>query len=433
MQTPRRTAAALAAVATSSVLLLSACGGSGDSGTSAQGGPVELKVNLFGTFGYQELGLFEAYEAQHPGITISYESTQDEDKYWPALQTRMASGSGVADVQGIEVSRIADVVANQPDQWTDLRDTPAADAIGRYIDWKEPAATTPDGAVLGLGTDIGPMGMCYRSDLLQQAGLPTDPAQLAAQMPTWDAYLALGERFKASAPATTAWADAAGGIYDAMTSQLEVKNYDKAGNLIFDSNPDLRSRFDTAAKAAQAGLTAKLEQFADPGWDQGFSSGSYATIACPSWMIGYIKGKAGDGGSGKWNVTSLPGGAGGNWGGAYLGIPQASKHKDEAAKLIAWLTAPEQQAKVFRAVGNFPSTTDGIASVADATDPYFDNAPIGKIFSESAKNAPVQILGPEDGVIKNAMVQALLSVETTGATPDEAWNTAVGNVKNQAG
>jgi cellobiose transport system substrate-binding protein len=433
MQTPRRTAAALAAVATSSVLLLSACGGSGESDTSTQGGPVELKVNLFGTFGYEELGLFEAYEAQHPGITISYESTQDEDKYWPALQTRMASGSGMADVQGIEVSRIADVVANQPDQWTDLRDTPAADAIGRYIDWKEPAATTPDGAVLGLGTDIGPMGMCYRTDLLQQAGLPTDLTELAAQMATWDAYLALGERFKASAPATTAWADAAGGIYDAMTSQLEVKNYDKAGNLIFESNPDLRSRFDTAAKAAQAGLTAKLEQFADPGWDQGFSSGSFATIACPSWMIGYIKGKAGDGGSGKWNITSLPGGAGGNWGGSYLAIPESSEHKTEAAELIAWLTAPEQQAQLFTKVGNFPSTKEGIAQVAGTTDPYFNGAPIGKIFSDSANAAPIQVLGQQDGVIKNEVSQALLSVETAGVTPDDAWNTAVNNVKNQAG
>ena len=179
MQTPRRTPVAIAALAACSVLVLSACGGSGDTATPAAGGPVDLKVNLFGTFGYQELGLFEEYEKAHPGVTISYESTQDEDKYWPALQTRMASGAGVADVQGIEVSRIADVVANQPDQWTDLRDTPAADAIGRYIEWKEPAATTPDGAVLGLGTDIGPMGMCYRSDLLQQAGLPTDPTQLA--------------------------------------------------------------------------------------------------------------------------------------------------------------------------------------------------------------------------------------------------------------
>ena len=76
-------------------------------------------------------------------------------------------------------------------------------------------------------------------------------------------------------------------------------------------------------------------------------------------MIGYIKGKAGDAGAGKWNVTSLPGGAGGNWGGSYLGIPASSPHKEEAAKLIAWLTAPEQQAKVFAQVGNFPSTTAG--------------------------------------------------------------------------
>ena len=79
-------------------------------------------------------------------------------------------------MQGIEVARIADVVTNQPDLWTDLRETPAGGRHGGYLAWKEKAATTEDGAVLGLGTDIGPMGICYRSDLLEQAGLPTDPA-----------------------------------------------------------------------------------------------------------------------------------------------------------------------------------------------------------------------------------------------------------------
>jgi cellobiose transport system substrate-binding protein len=427
----RRTTSAAALLA--GAIALTACGSPAPEPAAAQSGPTEISVGLFGTFGYEEVGLFRQYEAENPGITIRYESTQGEDKYWPALQTRLASGAGVADVQGIEVARIADVVANQPDLWTDLRETPAADAVGRYIDWKQPAATTPDGAVLGLGTDIGPMALCYRTDLLQQAGLPTDPAQVSAQIPDWNAFLALGEKFKASAPAGTAWHDSAGGLYNAIVSTQQQIYYDAAGTLVHDTNPAVRQAFDTAARAGQSGLTAKLEQFVDPGWDQGFGSGSFATIACPSWMIGYIKGKAGDAGAGKWNVTTLPGGAGGNWGGAYLGIPASSPHKDEAAKLIAWLTAPAQQAKVFNEVGNFPSTTEAISAVAATTDPYFNGAPIGRIFSDSAQAAPVQILGPQDGVVKNAMAQALLSVETGTATPEAAWAAAGSRVDNQVG
>jgi cellobiose transport system substrate-binding protein len=434
MQTPRRTPVAIAAVAVSSALLLSACGGGGSAPEqAAPGGPVELKVSLFGTFGYEEVGLFDEYERLNPGVTITYESTQGEDKYWPALQTRLSSGSGVADVQGIEVARIADVVQNQEALWTDLRETPAADSIDNYIPWKEPAATTESGAVLGLGTDIGPMGICYRSDLLAQAGLPTDPNELSARMSSWDDFLALGNQFKASAPAGVAWMDSAGGLYNAIVSTEQKIYYDEGGSLIYDTNPAVRSAFDKSAAAAQGGLTAKLEQFVDPGWDAGFGAGSFATIACPSWMIGYIKGKAGDGGSGQWNVTTLPGGTGGNWGGAYLAIPAVSEHKEEAGKLIAWLTAPEQQAKVFQEVGNFPSTTEGISMVAGATDPYFNNAPIGEIFSKSAEAAPIQVLGPEDGVVKNAMAQALLSVETNAVSPADAWEAARAQVSNQVG
>jgi cellobiose transport system substrate-binding protein len=425
-------AAAPVAVALSGALLLAGCGGT-PGAAGAEGGPVELTVSLFGTFGYDELGLFDRYEAENPGVTITYESTQGEDKYWPALQTRLASGSGVADVQGIEVARISQVVADQADLWTDLRDTPAAASIDGYVEWKQPAATTADGAVLGLGTDIGPMGICYRTDLLARAGLPTEPDALAARMQSWDDYVALGREYQAAAPEGSAWMDSAGGFYNAIVSTEEEIYYNAAGELVHDTNPAVREAFDTAAAAGQAGLTARLEQFVDPGWDAGFASGTFATIACPSWMIGYIKGKAGDAGAGLWNVTTLPGGAGGNWGGAYLGIPASSEHKEEAAELIAWLTAPEQQAEVFASAGNFPSTTGGIELVADATDPYFNDAPIGQIFTTSATAAPVQVLGPEDGVVKSSMVQALLSVEANGVAPADAWTSALDDVAGQVG
>ncbi|WP_337060165.1 ABC transporter substrate-binding protein [Kineococcus sp. G2] len=435
MTSTRKTTAAAVAMALSGTLLLSACSttDTGSADAAAADGKTPLTVSLFGTFGYEEAGLFDEYEQLNPDVSIQYESTQGENNYWPALQTKLASGNGAADIQGIEVGRIADVVANQPDKWTDLSTTAAGEQVENYPEWKSAAATTEDGKVLGMGTDIGPMGLCYRSDLLEQAGLPADPAELSARLGSWDDYVALGQEFKAKAPAGTAWMDSAGGFYNAIISTEEEIYYDESGELIWDSNPAVKEAFDTAATAAEQGLTAKLEQFEDPAWDTGFGAGTFATIACPAWMVGYIKGKAGDAGAGKWNVTSLPGGAGGNWGGAYLGIPASSEHKEEAAELVKWLTDPEQQAKVFETGGNFPSNTQAFDLVAGATDEYFQGAPIGKVFSEAAEAAPTQVLGEEDAVVKSALVQALLSVETNGVSPADAWESASGDLANQIG
>ena len=441
MHTTRsKTAVALAAM-TVGALALSACGdgestdaaASGNGGNEGDEGQTTLTVALFGTFGYEESGLLDQYMEENPDILIEYESTQGEDKYWPALQTKLNSGSGTADIQGIEVARISDVTANQADLWTDLSETPAADRVADYVDWKADAATTDDGRVLGMGTDIGPMALCYRQDLFEEAGVASDPDELAERLGSWEEFLEFGEEFQAGAPEGTAFHDSAGGLYNAIVSTQEQIYYDAGGELVLESNEDLRTAFDLAAQAGQDGLTARLEQFVDPSWDAGFGSGTFASIACPSWMIGYIKGKAGDAGSGQWNITTLPGGQGGNWGGAYLAIPAASENAEEAAELIAWLTDAEQQAAVFENVGNFPSNSGGIELVGDTADEYFNGAPIGEVFTTSAQNAPTQILGPGDGVAKNAMVQALLSVEVNDVDPADAWEAGVSQVMGQLG
>jgi cellobiose transport system substrate-binding protein len=439
MHTARTRAIGLVAGALSAALALTACGGDDPEPTgtdetsgSSAGGDVELTVSLFGTFGYEETGLFDEYEASHPGITIKYDSIQQEDEYWPALQTRLNAGSGVGDIQGIEVGRIRDVANNQGDKWVDLATTAAADQLAKFPDWKTAAATTSDGKVLGMGTDIGPMAICYRTDLLEAAGLPSDPDELAAQMSSWDDYVELGKEFQANAPEGTAWTDASSGFYNAIISTESEIYYDEAGELVWDSNPAVKEAFDLAAEAGSEGLTANVQQFS-PEWNQGFVSGSFATLACPSWMIGYIKGQAGDAGSGQWGVTALPGGAGGNWGGAYLAVPQASEHQEEAVELLMWLTAGEQQAKVFAEVGNFPSNSDGIAAVSDVTDDYFNGAPIGEIFGAVAKAAPTQILGDDDGVIRNQLSRALDSVVANNVDPADAWNAAADGIRNEIG
>ncbi|MFE5620114.1 ABC transporter substrate-binding protein [Streptomyces sp. NPDC056463] len=412
--------------------LLAACGSGGSDGSSdSAGGKVTITVDLFGSFGYKEAGLYAAYEKLHPDVTIKQSDTEDEQDYWKSLQTRLAGGGGLADVQGIEVGRIASVTQQQSDKFEDLTKYGADALKGEFAEAKWSAATTKDGKVLGLGTDVGPEAMCYRTDLFKQAGLPTDRAELAQKWSTWDGYLELGRQYKAKAPAKSAWVDSVGSLYAVMIGQEKERYYDASGKLVYADSPAVKNAWDTSAKAAQEGLSAKLDQWS-PQWNQAFSTGSFATLPCPAWMLGYIKGQAGDAGKGKWDVAKLPGGAG-NWGGSYLSVPRAAKHKKEAYELIKWLTAPEQQAVLFTKQGNFPSSTGAIAKVATATDPYFSGAPIGQIFGDAAKAAPVQVLGVHDKNVADQITNALSEVERKGTSPDKAWSNAQKGVENAVG
>ncbi|MEU3007952.1 extracellular solute-binding protein [Streptomyces sp. NPDC007020] len=427
----KRATARLGAVVLAGALL-AACGSSDSSDSSdSAGGKVTLNVDLFGSFGFKEAGLYEEYQKLNPNITIKQSDTQDEADYWKSLQTRLAGGGGLADVQGVEVGRIASVTQQQSDKFQDLKEFGADRLKGEFAEAKWSAATTEDGKILGLGTDVGPEAMCYRTDLFKEAGLPTDREELAEKWATWDGYLELGKEYKKKAPAKSAWLDSVGSLYGIMIGQEEERYYDASGELIYDKNPAVKEAWDTSVEAAEAGLSAKLDQWS-PQWNQAFAAGSFATIPCPAWMLGYIKGQAGDGGQGKWDIAELPGGAG-NWGGSYLSIPRAAKHKKEAYQLIAWLTAPEQQAKVFQKQGNFPSSTGAIETIADAKDAYFSGAPIGQIFGDAAKEAPVQVLGVHDQNVMQQITNALSEVERKGVSSDKAWGTAKKGVDNVIG
>ena len=59
-------------------------------------------------------------------------------------------------------------------QYSDMFDDLPADVDRRWLDWKAKAATDADGRLIGYGTDFGPEAVCYRTDLFEAAGLPTD-------------------------------------------------------------------------------------------------------------------------------------------------------------------------------------------------------------------------------------------------------------------
>ncbi|MBW8799581.1 MAG: extracellular solute-binding protein [Streptomyces sp.] len=419
----RRAAALTTTVLTASALLLTGCSSGSGSDASDSNGNITLTVADFGQFGYKEADLFAKYHKLHPKITVKEETTANEQDYYPKLLQQLNTGSGLADVTGIEVGRIKEVVDTQAAKFTDLSKTIN---VGDWVSWKEKQATASDGTVIGAGTDIGPMSLCYRRDLFQKAGLPTDRDAVAkAVAGGWEDYLKLGEQYKKKAPSGTYFMDSASAMYNAVVSSSAQQYYDASGKPIYKDSPSVQQGWNLAAEAASKKLTHGLAQFTDA-WTAALRKGSVATVACPAWMAGQISTNSGDAFKGKWDIAKAPGSTAANWGGSFLAVPKSGKHAKEAAELVKWLTAPEQQAEVFKAIGVFPSNQGAydLPGVKNATLPYFNNAPIGQIYADEAKTIPEAVLGPKDATIKDTISTQINNMEQRGTKPADAWKAA---------
>jgi len=408
------------------LLLVPACGGSGGDRSvesKADGPKVELTIATFNEFGYEDL--YSEYESLHPNIKIVERRAETVDAHIKNLETNLASGSGMADIEAMEVSWIYKYLA-KADQFVDLRQYGADDLKDRWLDWKVAGATTADGRILGYGTDIGPEAICYRRDLFAKAGLPTDRTEVAKLFVDWDSYFATGRRFKQRVPGS-AWYDSAVLTWEAMRNQLIQAYYSNQDRFLGAENPLLRKTWNQVVEGSKDGLSARLPAWSDA-WNEAFRTDKFATIACPGWLLGVIQDNAGAYGKGKWDVADVFPGGGGNWGGSYLTVPKQSLHAEEAAKLAAWLTAPEQQVKVFKKVGSFPSTLDayGDPQVKSQVNPYFNNAPVGQIFINRARNVILkQHKGPRDGEINQVFSAALARVDEGKQPPGAAWMQAL--------
>ncbi|GAA2704106.1 ABC transporter substrate-binding protein [Actinoplanes palleronii] len=400
------------------VAAVAACGGG-----ESESGTTTLIVKTFNQFGYDEL--YQQYEAAHPGIKIKEENIAKLGDYGPKLQQWLAAGSGAGDVVALEEGNLVQFMG-QPDKFVNLLEHGAGSLQGNFLEWKWKQALTADGKKLvGLGTDVGAQGLCYRTDLFAKAGLPTDREQVGALWPTWDDYLATGKKFVA-AKTGAGFFDSAGNLYqNILMQQSDHTYYDTANTLVIDTNPAVKTAWDKATEMVGAGLSADIAAYS-PQWNAGFKNGTFATIPCPSWMLATIEKQSGPENAGKWDVAKVPGN-GAVRGGSFLAVPTQSKHQAQAAELAAFLTSPKGQTTAFKAKNNFPSSPQAIddPAVKSFTNPYFSNAPVGRIFGDSVKALTPVYLGPGNLAVGDRVTAALTAVEQGKLTPDAAWAKAL--------
>ena len=284
----RTTTAALAGSAAVALTLAGCAGGGATPETSAPSDePVTLTVATFNNFGYTD-ELLAQYTELHPNVTIEHTIAATSNDARSNYFTKLGAGSGLADIEAVEIDWFAELM-QYSDKLYDLSDPSLAD---RWVPWKTAAATDADGRLVAYGTDIGPQGICYRQDLFEAAGLPTDPNEVSALLTgSWDDYFAVGADYVAATG--NAWFDSAAATYQGMINQVEAAYEDPAtGDVIATENPEVKEIY-LAVLDASATQSAHLSQWS-PDWAAGQANGDYATMLCPGWMLGVISGNAPD-------------------------------------------------------------------------------------------------------------------------------------------
>ncbi|ACX63209.1 extracellular solute-binding protein [Paenibacillus sp. FSL H8-0457] len=428
------------------VFTLAACGGGGGNGSSTAESPgggssnegtdntkegtestekIELSFWSLGTTNYEDLA--KEYTKEHPNITFKFQNTSDQTAHHNNLTTALSAGSGAPDIFQLEIAFMERFINNQ-DKFYNLYDLGAKDLEGNYLEWKWKQATSVDGTFqLGLPTDIGPTVVYYRTDLAEQAGLPTDPDGFSAAIDSWDKFASVAKDFtsKTGKP----FADLTDLVYNGVRDQSPDQIYfnKEDGSFIGDTNPQVRKAYDFTVKGIQEGWIGNWILWS-PEWQKAINDGDFGVMLGPAWIAGTIRNAKDT--SGKWQIAQLPEGAG-NWGGSFLTLPKEGKHSKEAYEFISWVLNKENQLKSFKDSGLFPSIPAVYSepSFTEEKDEFFGGQVISEAYAKSAERIKPVYYGPlhdqTDTIIKNALKNVL----EKKADPQKEWESAMKQIK----
>jgi len=418
----RRTALVLAAASTTALVLAGCAAGAAPSASGGASGDekITLTIATFNNFGYTDEFL-QKYMDEHPNVTIVHnkaaESGDARKNYFQKL-----GKEGLADIEAVEVDWLSEAM-----QYSDLLAPVPEDLKGRWLDWKEAAATDPEGNLIGYGTDIGPQAICYRSELFAAAGLPSEPADVEALFDgDWNTYFDVADQYKAATG--KAMIDSANSVLQGIVNQMEYTYDEPDGKVIATTNPEIEEAYDAVIERAVPNA-AYSKQWGDD-WIAAFQNDEFATVLCPGWMQGIIAGYAPE--VSDWKIANTFPNGGGNWGGSYLTVPANGKNVAAAQELAAWLSAPEQQVEAFVNVGAFPSQTEAysVEGLTGYTNDYFNDAKTGEIGADRAEAVTVQPYKSANYYkYHDALQNAINRVFDGTEDKTTAWNTYVAEVE----
>ncbi|MFC0299266.1 ABC transporter substrate-binding protein [Virgibacillus soli] len=405
---------------------LAACSDKGGA-SGGKDGEVTLNFWVFGATNYEELA--KEYEEEHPGVKVKVKVSETDDHH-NSLFTSLSAGSGAPDVAMLEIDQL-DRFKEAKDRFENLYDLGAKEIQNQYLDWKWKIGENSDGDFLfGLPTDIGPKAMFYRTDLFEEAGLPTEPDDVEKLIQSKEDFIKVGEQIKEKTGKPLL--DSMEMAYRAIIDGAEESFFDEDGNLLIENEGNaVRKAYDLAVELNERGIIGDYEMWT-PEWGNAVNNGDFTAELGAAWLKGWMLDNAPDA-SGKFRIATLPTEFAGNWGGSYIAIPSETKYAKEAYEFVEWLVSPENQLKSFKSdAGLFPSSpvVYDMEEFQNIEDEFFGGQSTAQYFANAAQDISFIFKGTKYKPANDEILNAMKNVQQQGADPDKEWDAAVERIKD---
>ncbi|MBK3639582.1 ABC transporter substrate-binding protein [Streptomyces sp. MBT33] len=406
---PRRRSACVAVAGLALSGLLTACGGSDDTGGTKSSGPVTLQ--FWGWANGQE-AVVKAFNASHKDVRLKYTKVTDQ----LTMQKQLSNA--------VKAKNAPCLLQNTGEYVTSWVAQGALADITKYVESSKDkfnsgswASGQVQGKVYGVPTASAPAFTIYRTDIFRKYGLKAPT--------TWDEFIAAGKVLKKHGIKITNYAGEDPSTLEVLSMQAGAHWYAIDGDAWKVDFQDAGSL--KAAKVIQEiidnDLNAKLS-FADyAAVQRSFDSGATATRQISTWqMSGMVQNFTKS--FGKWALSPWPTftgeaaktPAGTNQSANLTLVSEQCKYREQAAEAALWMSTDTKAVKIMAS----PETGSGVMPALKHSDSYVPEAVSEKLLGSDYQ--------PAQQVVKDS-----LATVTTDWTFGPNWTAMFTELQSQWG
>ena len=285
------------------------------------------------------------FTTKYPKIKVDLVNVGQGAPHYQKLRTAIQAGQGAPDVAQVEFQYINSFTLGDG-SLLDLTPYAPPTLKDSYPEWVWAQVFT-NGGLWGIPQDTGPMGLLYRQDLLQAAGLEAPK--------TYDDFAAAAQTYRTKNPKSylVNVAPSQPGQIVAYLWQAGVRpfTFDGKQTVKVDlANDQAKNVVKFWGDLVTNGTASNDTDFNDS-WYQGLSNGKYATLPIAAWGPVFLQGAAGKT-SGKWRAADLPQWdpsktVSSNWGGSTDAVLKLSKNPIAASQLALYINTNKDSALKF--------------------------------------------------------------------------------------